>query len=258
MTLPAARLANRFHFLSHLPLLGLGTIWIGRRWPITNASYNSPSDEEVDFFLKQAFDAGLYLWDTAAAYGESERRLGRFLRQHPDILSSITIATKWGECFDPSTELVTITHTLPQLIDSFANSQRLLPKIDIFYIHQANVTVLSDLAIRDYMKRLVTENKIQFTGASISKCHLLEEAVNQNQIWTDFLQTSADIAAERPDLIEKVYKMGVAVVVNSPIRKNTNIRSPQEAYLAAAKHPYVSMVLTGTRTHLAETIGYFL
>lgn len=248
---------NSFTSIPDMPILGLGTIWIGRRWPVGNADYTPPTQDEIETFLTTAYHAGIRMFDTAAAYGKSEERLGDFLRRHPDWAQQIFVATKWGEEFDCETELVSNNHTIDNLRTSFDRSSSVLPKIDLLYIHKADHHVLSDKEIKDEMNRLKELGKIAFTGASISNAAILNDVMANNVLWTDFLQTSADVVAARPDLITVAYENGVAVVVNSPVRKLITPLSPRDAYLTLANNPHVSFVLTGTRTHLDETIGYF-
>ncbi|NKB34581.1 MAG: aldo/keto reductase [Pseudomonadales bacterium] len=76
--------------------LGLGTVKFGRnqevKYPTTFAL---PSDDAVSALLEQAKSYGINLLDTAPAYGSSEQRLGRLLRDREDWV----ICTKVGEEF---------------------------------------------------------------------------------------------------------------------------------------------------------------
>jgi aryl-alcohol dehydrogenase-like predicted oxidoreductase len=76
--------------------LGLGTVKIGRnqevKYPI---SFPLPRDNDVSDLLATAKDLGINLLDTAPAYGSSEQRLGRLLRDRDDWV----ICTKVGEEF---------------------------------------------------------------------------------------------------------------------------------------------------------------
>ncbi len=59
-------------------VLGLGTAQFGMDYGITNAGGRT-AESEVARILQFAWDAGCRVLDTAAAYGESEAVLGRFL-----------------------------------------------------------------------------------------------------------------------------------------------------------------------------------
>lgn len=77
--------------------LGLGTVKFGRNQGVKYPqSFALPSDQEALALLDLAWDLGINLLDTAPAYGESEERLGRLLRQ---CRRDWVIVTKVGEEF---------------------------------------------------------------------------------------------------------------------------------------------------------------
>ncbi|GAB3824530.1 aldo/keto reductase [Hymenobacter jeollabukensis] len=63
--------------------LALGTAQFGLAYGINNTQ-GRPNDDAVAAVLAEAQAAGLTLLDTAAAYGDSEARLGQWLSQHPE------------------------------------------------------------------------------------------------------------------------------------------------------------------------------
>tara|TARA_B110000858_G_scaffold196515_1_gene255511 strand:- start:18132 stop:18938 length:807 start_codon:yes stop_codon:yes gene_type:complete len=76
--------------------LGLGTVKIGRNQEVKYpSSFSLPSDEEVSTLLGQAKELGINFLDTAPAYGSSEQRLGRLLKERQDWI----ICSKVGEEF---------------------------------------------------------------------------------------------------------------------------------------------------------------
>lgn len=240
-----------------MPFLGLGTIWLGRRWPTDNMSYKTPLKDEIDSYLSLAYKSGIRLFDTAAAYGESERVLGGFFKLNPKVVKDTIIATKWGEEFDPNSETSEVIHTTDHLHLSLNRSLSFLPKVDILYVHKADNSVLSDSKVKDEMLSLIDKGSIKYTGASISKETDIERALEKDILWTDFIQTGADVVRNRPDIARALFEKNVAVVVNAPVRKLPNGVTPMESYLELADNPHVSFVLTGTRNHLRETLGYF-
>ena len=77
--------------------LGLGTVKFGRNQGVKYPrAFALPSDPEALALLELAWDLGVNLLDTAPAYGESEERLGRLLRQ---CRRDWVIVTKVGEEF---------------------------------------------------------------------------------------------------------------------------------------------------------------
>lgn len=240
-----------------MSFLGLGTIWLGRRWPADNRDYRTPSKEETDSYLHLAYKSGMRMFDTAAAYGNSEKVLGDFFRRNPENIKDTIIATKWGEEFDPTSETSEVIHTNDHLHLSLNRSLSSLPKVDILYVHKADDIVLRDSKIKDEMLSLVDKGTIKYTGASMSKDADIERALEKDILWTDFIQTGADVIRKRPDIARALFDMNIAVVVNAPVRKLPNGITPKESYLELAYNPHVSFVLTGTRNHLNETLEYF-
>jgi hypothetical protein len=54
---------------------------------------------------------------------------------------------------------------------------------------------------------------------------------------------------------EKLAEQSKAIVLNSPIRWGKE-KAPKDVYSELFRDPKVSIVLTGTRHHLSETVGY--
>lgn len=78
-------------------VIGLGTVKFGRNQGVKYpAAFTLPSDAEVADLLAIAADAGINLLDTAPAYGSSEERLGKLLKNQR---ANWVIATKVGEEF---------------------------------------------------------------------------------------------------------------------------------------------------------------
>ena len=63
--------------------LTLGTVQLGLAYGVNNAA-GMPSFEESSAILNAALDSGIVSFDTARAYGESEKVLGRFFSENPD------------------------------------------------------------------------------------------------------------------------------------------------------------------------------
>lgn len=77
--------------------LGLGTVKFGRNQGVKYPrAFELPSDRDALALLETAWDLGINLLDTAPAYGASEERLGRLLRQ---CRQDWVVVTKVGEEF---------------------------------------------------------------------------------------------------------------------------------------------------------------
>src|SRR5688572_30288621 len=127
--------------------LGLGLIGIGRRWGYKNQEL--PTRSEIDALLSAALDLGVRFFDTAPAYGASERVLGDFLKSIPaPQLDEFVIATKFGEHWDSVEEASYTDHTYDSLCRSLDGSLELLPRIDLLQLHKAQPEVLRSADVR--------------------------------------------------------------------------------------------------------------
>lgn len=255
----------------HLPYidmgarLGLGTVWMGRHWP-ENKPYAKPNLSEIENYLINAFkyignDKGLVTLDTAASYGLSEERIGEFLEARPDLKSRAFIATKWGEEMPTKLgERGKTDFSVDHLRLSVERSIKRLKnnKINLLYIHSASLDVLRDEAVKNAMTEMKENktHKIQYIGATISKEETLEQAVNEGSInWLDSIQIPIGLYTVRDDLVQSIYEKGIAIVLNSVVRKGPN-QDPGKIFERLFQDERLAMILTGTRNHLLDTIGY--
>ena len=241
--------------------LGFGTIWFGRQWPPDNSAYIPPDSTEIYSYLKLAYKQmsdQLLMLDTAPAYGLSEQRIGEFLQAYPEFRSKTFIATKWGENFDTKTGLSITDHSLENLKASLGQSLDHLGKIDLLYIHKSSEEVLTNQVVMAELLAMKKKNTagIRFLGVSISDSKVLKNAHQKNLFEPfDVLQIPAPLVFEHRSMLEKLQVQGKAVVVNSPIRKASQ-SSPRKCFQELLQEKCVSLVLTGTRNHLSETLQY--
>jgi aryl-alcohol dehydrogenase-like predicted oxidoreductase len=146
--------------------LGLGLIGIGREWGHT--AIQVPEEAAVLDFLKGAYELNVDYFDTAASYGSSEERLGKFLRTlSGEQRERITVSTKFGDHWDDRTQNSYVDHSLDALCASLDRSFARLGKIDILQLHKTTPQVLkSDDLNRalDYARK----KGISVFGASVS------------------------------------------------------------------------------------------
>ncbi|MBU0895526.1 MAG: aldo/keto reductase, partial [Candidatus Omnitrophica bacterium] len=247
-----------------ISLLGIGTVWFGRRWPEDNAKYIYPDEAEIDAYLDRLLneikaDNGSLMIDTAPAYGRSEEFIGRYFRKNSDLLRRSFIATKWGEKFDISTGTSTLCHSRKDLIGSFKESISRLPKVDLLYIHRTTCEVLEDKEVIAELEAMRNRNTggLRYIGASISTEKILEDAIGKELLgWADVVQLPASVFLKRPDLIGKMLRCGARIVLNSPVRRSDGAR-PENIFRDLSSCSEISVILTGTRMHMKEVLGYF-
>jgi hypothetical protein len=127
----------------------------------------------------------------------------------------------------------------------------------LLYIHKADSELLSDATLKVAIQNEAKLYGIKYIGASVSDPNSLQESFEHGLLWPDFIQTSSTTFWQKPDLLKSIFESGKFVVVNSPIRTRPDGMTEVEAFNKIISCPYISMVLTGTRHHLSETIKAF-
>lgn len=133
-------------------------------------------DEETIFgLLKTAYDAGIRTWDTADLYshGESERLIGKFLKQYNIPRSTVTILSKVffpmpvaGQPFDEPTMINRFGLSRKHIMDAVDESvERLGTYIDVYQIHRLDWTV-NKVEIMEALNDCVRSGKVRYLGAS--------------------------------------------------------------------------------------------
>ncbi len=147
-------------------VIGLGTVKLGRNQGVKYPqAFSLPTDNEVKKLLECAKELGINLLDTAPAYGESETRLGKWLRgqRHEWVLS-----TKVGETF---TEGESHFDFSPQAINrSIDRSLAALQTdyLDIVLVHSNgnDLRLIDEEAVFFSLEKLKKTGKIRTFGMS--------------------------------------------------------------------------------------------
>jgi aryl-alcohol dehydrogenase-like predicted oxidoreductase len=240
--------------------LGVGLIEIGRPWGCRVTSV--PEEKTALKFLHGAYELGITFFDTAASYGSSEERLGRFLRTlSPSDRARLTIATKFGEHWNPETQHAYADHSYGALCASVDRSLSRLGRIDLLQLHKATPAVLRSREVSrawDYAQR----QGITGLGASVSDAEagsLASEDARLSAIQLPYntqnttLDAVIDLAVERHKVVvvNRPYNMGRIFYgdANAPPH-----RRRVEAFRWILRKKFSGVILTGTKSspHLAE------
>lgn len=152
-----------------IPRMGLGTWAAGGLtiWPDGPVSYGTVSREEAIAGIRRAYDLGIRLYDTAAAYGagNSEIILGEALQDKPDAV----IVTKCGFTGDPATRRIDPVDLSPDAIRkgveaSLARLKR--PAIDAVLLHHNELAPAKARPVFDTLEALREEGLIVCYGWS--------------------------------------------------------------------------------------------
>jgi aryl-alcohol dehydrogenase-like predicted oxidoreductase len=237
--------------------LGLGLIGIGRPWGHTNPVV--PPESEAFRLLDTALELGVYYLDTAASYGLSEERLGRWLRVLPRAdRDRLTIATKFGEHWDAEHDQPYVDHSFDALRRSFDRSIELLGRVDVLQLHKTTPEVLrTDDLSRAWEYAL--SGGVREIGPSVSDVASAEIALSDpryrvmqlpfNRNKRDF-EPVLERAAHLRVLVNRPFAMGAMLYEEAPVDK-------REAFAFVIAHVRSGVVLTGTKSpeHLAENVA---
>jgi aryl-alcohol dehydrogenase-like predicted oxidoreductase len=242
--------------------LGMGLLSIGRSWGVRETT--PPVEQDANKLLREAVSLGIRFFDTAPAYGDSEARLGTFLKSGHSAGApyEMTIATKIGEHWAPDDKSTYVDHSFEAMTKSLAQSLDRLGKIDLLQIHKASPVVLAAPAT-ERLVQSAQEQGIGSFGASVSDLETAETAVECP--WIDWIQIPFN--SKYPDM-EPVFDMamrrGIRVLINRPLAMGAladeNAHDPVTAAFRFIKQQdFDGVVLTGTRSleHLRSNVAAF-
>jgi len=182
-------------------------------------SYGPTNEAESHDTLKAALDNGVDFLDTANAYGGglSERVIGSFIRDNPDVF---TIATKGAITRDPVTNERYFDNSPKHLRKAVEQSLTDLgvEHVALYYIHRRQ----ADRPIEDVMDTLVRfkeEGKIggigfsEISPASLRRAHAVHPVMA--------VQSEYSLWVRMPELgmIQTCRELGVAFVPFSPLAR---------------------------------------
>ncbi len=158
----------------------LGTVQLGLNYGIANKE-GKPGEEKAFAILDEAFSAGVNCLDTAAAYGDSEIIIGKYLSTRRIKRDDIYIATKF------KTGSVSSFLVEKVIRESVENSLKNLETdyIDILLLHNAQELLASGNEITKTVEKLLKEGTIKRAGVSCYKFNEIEDIV-ENEIWQAF------------------------------------------------------------------------
>jgi len=243
--------------------LGLGLLSIGRAWGHRQGL--PPAEEDALALLHHAVSRGVTFFDTAPAYGASERIFGRFLKSPGARAPTLTVGTKMGEHWNPDEQSGFTDHSYDALCRSLDRSLELLGRIDLLQIHKASIAAL---ASKDVERAIAYARStgVSTIGASVSDLDAARLAcasgayasiqIPYNRLFTG-MAPAFDMAREA----------GMAVLVNRPFgmgrivpdEAGERTRALQEALAFILERPFRGVILTGTRSsrHLDESLAAF-
>lgn len=161
----------------------LGTVKLGIP-PYGFSSQSNFSEPDPIAFLKQVELSGIRRFDTSPRYGKSEEILGQYVLQATmtPVISSKIDNLKTGNPDMPIKMRKSVEASLSKL-----NVQRL----DICYLHQNDLSIISDPYIHEGLVLLKQENLVRYTGASLYTFKECEYAISSGVF--DFIQIPVNV-----------------------------------------------------------------
>ncbi|MYD10378.1 MAG: aldo/keto reductase [Chloroflexi bacterium] len=187
-----------------------------------------PADRDAIALVHHAIDRGLNFFDTARAYGRSEKLLGKALRgQRHKIL----LATKVS-CQDDDGKDFRGRDLADKMAASLHTSLRLLGTeyVDLLLLHSASTELLDSGAAIAQLKRFQADGKTRYIGASTYGTVAPRIAIAQG---VDALQVAFNILDQRlaAEVLPAADAAGVGIIARSVFLKGA--LSSRAEYLPA-------------------------
>jgi aryl-alcohol dehydrogenase-like predicted oxidoreductase len=257
--------------------LGLGCSKVG-------SLGNPASPAELRALMRQAFDLGVNVFDTADIYGQgdSEREIGRALRGRRD---EAFVITKFGKRFSTAMSLMRPMKPVikPMLAlrgagaavtskregvmrENFsplwlrraldASLARLgFDHVDAVLLHSPPIEVFADPQVAALFAELKASGKVTHFGASCDDWADLEAALAIPGLTVLQLPLDVIVRAAETGLAVTIAERRIAVFAREVIRLQPTL-SPVEAVSSSASRPDIACVIAGTSrpAHLEELI----
>lgn len=199
-------------------VIALGTVSLGLDYGIeAPGEFGRPAEADAIRLLQQAADAGISLFDTAPAYGESERLLGQALRSYPQCY----IATKVPVPMDANGSPMRNTPLRRAVQGSMENSLHALQRnvLDIVQIHNATADIIAQGEMAEALLQAQKQGKVRFLGASVYGEEAALAAVEAGCF--DVIQVAYNVLDQR--MARRVFpaaeRAGVGILVRSALLK---------------------------------------
>jgi aryl-alcohol dehydrogenase-like predicted oxidoreductase len=197
--------------------VAFGGVEIGVPYGIgVNSADDMLSTHQAIELLHEAIDKGINFFDTARLYGESEAIMGKAFQDRRD---RVILATKCKHFKDADGNIPDYKH-LKEIIESSLNESLGFLKtdyVDVFMLHQADVSVLNNVDVKDIFNQLKETGKIRSTGASTYTAAETELAIDKG--W-DVIQLAFNLMDQQQERNFKyAEETGTGIVVRSVLMK---------------------------------------
>ncbi|MEO6826683.1 MAG: aldo/keto reductase [Microbacteriaceae bacterium] len=189
-------------------VIGLGTWQLGADW-------GEVSESDALAVLTASVNAGVSFFDTADVYGDgrSERLIGRFLGERPDL--DITVATKMGrrEAQEPA------NYTLAKFREWIDRSRKNLgtDTLDLVQLHCPPSAVIESDAVYDGLDTLIADGVIAHYGVSVETCDQALAAIARPGTATVQIILNAFRLKPLDAVLPAAREAGVGIIARVPL-----------------------------------------
>jgi aryl-alcohol dehydrogenase-like predicted oxidoreductase len=232
--------------------VALGTTKFGRNTGVKYPStFELPSDQELASLLECARELGVNLIDTAPAYGESERRIGRLTEK---LRGEFVLCTKCGERYFAGRS--TYDFSARAIHASVEESLLRLRSdhIDILLLHSGgnDLDILTRTDAVETLSKLKKEGKIRAAGISAKTAEGIREAVRSlDVVMAPFNQNQTELG----EALAQAHDRGLGVLaIKGLFSGHLEARSAIEFVL---RQPFIDTLVVGTidPRHLREAVA---
>lgn len=192
-------------------VVGLGCWQLGADW-------GDVADDAALGVLAAATDAGVTFLDTADVYGDgrSERLIGRFLAERPDLASKVTVATKMGRRADPHVpEAYTYDAFARWTERSRANLG--VDRLDLVQLHCPPTPVYARQDVFDALDRLVEDGAVASYGVSVETVDEALSAIGRPGVATVQIILNAFRRKPLERVLPAAAEAGVGIIARVPL-----------------------------------------
>ena len=225
-------------------LIGLGTVKIGRNTALNTAPFDLPSLSQARRLIDRAWELGVNLLDTAAAYGESEARLGELLKGNR---GRWVLCTKAGEMHEDGASRYDFSgQAIRRSVETSLRRLR-TDYLDVVLVHSDghDTVILAESDALDTLNALKQAGTIRAVGfshktaaggrAALAQCDVIMTALSHGD-------------RSQRDVVREAGVGGCGVLIKKPLDSG----GAEPATLRfVAEQPGVSSIVVGT-TNLAH------
>jgi len=225
----------------NLSVIGYGAFKIGRNVGIKYpGAYDLPEESRAIQIVHQMLDLGINYIDTAPAYGLSEQRVGKALR---DVLpGDVIVSTKVGETFSDGRS--TFDFSAQGVRRSVDNSCRVLGRdpLDLVFIHSSgnDLHIINETDCVPTLCALRDQGRIKAIGFSGKTVEGAQAALT----WADAIMVEYHLNDQSHEaVIQQAGESGVGVVVKKGLASGH--LSADDAIPFVLRSPHVTSLVIG-------------